>query len=104
MRVKNAQGKDVGEIDQLLIDRTGKVSRVVVGAGGLAGVGEKKVVVSWSDLRFAPGTDVRKAVVMIDQAKLDQAPRYERSTRSDASPAASPRTDPDRVPLDRPKY
>ena len=91
-RVKNAEGKDIGEIDQLLIDRTGKVSRVVIGMGGLAGVGEKKVVVAWSDLKFT-GTDGKKAAVMIDQAKLERAPRYDRSARSDAPPAASPRTD-----------
>jgi sporulation protein YlmC with PRC-barrel domain len=96
-RVKNVEGKDVGEIDQLLIDRSGKVSRVVVGVGGVAGVGEKKVVVPWSELKFSAGTNGRKPTVMIEQAKLEQAPRYERASRSsDAPPAASPRTDSDR--------
>jgi sporulation protein YlmC with PRC-barrel domain len=91
-RVQNAEGKNIGEIDQLLIDRNGRVSRVVVGVGGLAGVGEKKVVVPWSDLKFV-ASDGKKATLMIDQAKLERAPRYERSARWDAPPAASPRTD-----------
>lgn len=94
-RVKNTAGKDLGEIDQLLIDRNGKVSHVVIGVGGLAGVGEKKVVVPWSDLRFARMADGKSAVTM-DAAKLESAPRYDRdrAARSAVSPAASPRTAP----------
>jgi sporulation protein YlmC with PRC-barrel domain len=91
-RIKNADGKDLGEVDQLLIDRNGKVSHVVIGLGGVAGVGEKKVVVPWSDLKFAPVTEGKKNAITMDQAKLEGAPRYDRSARSDAAPAASPRT------------
>ena len=90
-RIKNAEGKDLGEVDQLLIDpKSGKVSHVVVGLGGLAGVGEKKVVVPWSDLMFA-GAGKGNAITM-NQAKLERAPRYDRSARADVPPAASPRT------------
>jgi sporulation protein YlmC with PRC-barrel domain len=92
-RIKNAEGKDLGEIDQLLIDtQTGKVSHVVVGLGGLAGVGEKKVVVPWSDLKFAPVTEGKKNAITMEQAKLESAPRYERSARAASSPSASPST------------
>ena len=74
-RVKNTAGKDLGEIDQLLIDRNGKVSHVVIGVGGLA--------------------DGKSAVTM-NAAKLESAPRYDRdrAARSDVPPAASPRTPP----------
>ena len=91
-RITNAAGKDLGEIDQLLIDRNGKVSHVVIGIGGLAGVGEKKVVVPWSDLKFAPVTEGKKNAITMDEAKLQSAPRYDRSARLDAAPAASPRS------------
>lgn len=91
-RVKNTQGKDLGEIDQLLIDRNGRVTHAVIGMGGLAGVGEKKVVVPWSELKFAPVAEGKKNAVTIDEARLESAPRYDRSTRSEAAPAASPRT------------
>ena len=77
-RIKNAEGKDLGEIDQLLIDRNGKVSHVVIGVGGLAGVGEKKVVVAWSDLKFAPVTEGKKNAITMDEAKLERAPRSHR--------------------------
>lgn len=92
-RIKNTEGKDLGEIDRLLIDtRSGKVSHVVIGLGGLAGVGEKKVVVPWSDLKFAPVTEGKKNAITMDQAKLESAPRYDRSARAEYSPSASPRT------------
>lgn len=91
-RIKNTAGKDLGEIDQLLIDRNGKVSRVVIGLGGVAGVGEKKVVVPWSDLKFAPVSEGKKNAITMDEARLESAPRYDRTAaRSDVAPAASPR-------------
>jgi len=92
-RIKNTAGKDLGEIDQLLIDRNGKVSHVVVGLGGVAGVGEKKVVVPWSELKFAPVAASKKNAITMDEARLESAPRYDRTAaRSDVAPAASPRT------------
>jgi sporulation protein YlmC with PRC-barrel domain len=91
-RIKNADGKDLGEVDQLLIDRSGKVTHVVIGLGGIAGVGEKKVVVPWSDLKFAPVTEGKKNAITMDEARLERASRYDRSARSDATPAASPRS------------
>jgi sporulation protein YlmC with PRC-barrel domain len=95
MRIKNDQGKDIGEVDNLLIDpQSGKVSHVVVGYGGLAGVGEKKVVVPWSDLKLT--RDGNKPVATMDQAKLDSAPRWERTASADrdrtTTPSASPTT------------
>jgi len=78
-RIKNTAGKDLGEIDQLLIDRNGKVTHVVIGLGGVAGVGEKKVVVPWSELKFAPVTEGKKNAITMDEVKLESAPRYDRT-------------------------
>jgi hypothetical protein len=91
-RVKNAAGKDIGEIDQLLIDRNGKATHVVIGVGGVAGIGEKKVVVPWSELKFASVAEGKKNAITMDEAKLESAPRYERTARSVSAPAASPST------------
>jgi sporulation protein YlmC with PRC-barrel domain len=90
MQVKNTQGKEVGEIEQLIVDHSdGKISHVVLSRGGVLGVGGQKLVVSWSDLKIQPDADNRtRMVAMIDQAKLDSAPRYE--ARRETSPAASP--------------
>ena len=94
-RIKNAEGKDIGEIDRLMIDhQSGKISHVVVGLGGFLGVGERKVVVPWSDLKLTAAADGKKAMITMDQAKLESAPRYERTAGADRSPSASPATSP----------
>lgn len=92
-RVKNAQGKDIGEIDQLLIDPArGAVTHAVIGVGGFLGIGEKKVVVPWSDVKVAmdhakPGG---RPAVTIDQATLERAPRYDpRATSLDRGQESS---------------
>ena len=91
-RVKDAQGKNIGEIDRLLIDESGKVTHAVVGVGGVLGVGEDKVVVPWSEVKMTAAKDGgRKAEITMDQAKLQNAPRYERMA-GDRAPAASPAT------------
>lgn len=105
MKVKNDQGKDVGEIDQLIVDPAdGKITHVVLGRGGMLGVGEQKVVLAWSDLKIQPdaASRDRRPVAMVDQAKIDSAPRYE--ARRDAAPAASPTTTPGSQPTPARKY
>jgi len=66
--VKAANGKKVGDIDAVVIDRTPKGhGYVVVGVGGIFGLGEKKVVVDLDKLELtadgsiaAPVTDERE--------------------------------------------
>lgn len=102
-RVKSAQGKDLGEVDQLLVDmKTGKITHAVIGVGGLVGIGEKHVAVPWSEVniaadRTATGRD--RPVITMDQTALERAPRYEKRAASDherTSPSASPRGTTDR--------
>jgi sporulation protein YlmC with PRC-barrel domain len=94
-RIKNADNKDIGEIDALIVNSAdGKITHVVVGKGGIAGIGETKVVVPWSDVTLRAERDT--VVVSMDQAALDRAPRYERRQAGErdrtTQPAASPRT------------
>ena len=101
-RIKGADGKDLGEIDQLMIDpKDGKIAYAVVGLGGFAGIGERHVVVPWSDVKLsADAKNPNKMIVTMDHAALDKAPRYERRTAASdrvppaASPSTMPRTEP----------
>jgi sporulation protein YlmC with PRC-barrel domain len=95
-RVKNAEGKDLGEIDSLLVsERDGKVTHVIVGRGGLAGIGETKVAVPWSEVKLRRDRNGGTPVVSLDESVLERAPRYERRRAGDqtAPPAASPGTE-----------
>jgi sporulation protein YlmC with PRC-barrel domain len=94
MKVKNTAGKDVGEIAQLIVNPAdGKITHAVLGKGGVLGVGEQRVALAWTDVKVQPDTENRNRwIAVVDQAKLDGAPKYE--TRRDTMPAASPATAP----------
>jgi sporulation protein YlmC with PRC-barrel domain len=99
MEIRTPDGKKAGEVDQLIVNRTdGKITHAVVGLGGVAGVGESKVVVPWRQLKLVHDSKKANDVFgTIDRAALDRAPRYVAIDRDrDRAPAASPATDRDR--------
>ena len=96
-KVENREGKDVGKIDQLILNSKGVVRDAVVTVGGVAGVGGKKVVVPWRNLVMRDQDG--KIVAQVDQAVVDKAPEFDktalkRERSSDRMPAASPATEP----------
>ena len=101
-KVQTLDGKNVATIDQLLINQTdGKVTHAVLGTGGVLGMGQTKLVLKWSDLKVQRDPDdAERWIVVVDQAKLDAAPRFEARREGDNPPAASPSSTP---PAARPK-
>ena len=53
--VHNAAGEIVGDVNDLVFDRQGRISTVVIGVGGFLSVGEKGVGVPFSKLTFKVG-------------------------------------------------
>lgn len=51
--VYNEQNQKVGDINDVLFDRDGKASAVVIGVGGFLGLGERNVAVSYDDLKWS---------------------------------------------------
>jgi sporulation protein YlmC with PRC-barrel domain len=76
LNVYNNDNEKIGDIAELIIDRSGKLEAVVVGAGGFLGIGERYVAVPYSQINwvFAPvgppstSTDNR-ARAIIDSAQ-----------------------------------
>ncbi|WP_279483860.1 PRC-barrel domain-containing protein [Aureimonas sp. SK2] len=56
-RVMGANDADIGEVDDLLLDRNGQVMAVVVGVGGFLGIGEKDVAIANDQLEFVLAQD-----------------------------------------------
>jgi sporulation protein YlmC with PRC-barrel domain len=93
--VRNAQNENVGEVDDLVIDKTGRVKGVVVGVGGFLGVGEKHVAMAWNELRLREPTEgsgspdaartmtdaLRRPVLManVTREQLREAPEFKRA-------------------------
>jgi sporulation protein YlmC with PRC-barrel domain len=95
-KVQTADGKDIGSIDQLIVShKDGKITHAVLGKGGVLGMGATKLVLKWTDLKLQRDPDHEdRWLAVVDQAKLDAAPRFEARKDRDSVPAASPATPP----------
>jgi sporulation protein YlmC with PRC-barrel domain len=51
--VRNSAGESIGDINEVLLDKTGKVAAVIVGVGGFLGMGEREVAISYESLRMS---------------------------------------------------
>jgi sporulation protein YlmC with PRC-barrel domain len=93
-QVKDKAGQDIGKIEDLLVERDGRITHAVLSFGGLLGVGDRLYVVPWSTMRVER-RDKDNVTVMLDNVKkeeLEKAPRYtERAARYPQEPAASTR-------------
>jgi len=75
--VQNPQGQNLGDIKDVVIDRTsGRIAYAVVSFGGFLGMGEKLFAVPWG--AFAqPKADKDTFVLDIDKERLKNAPGFD---------------------------
>jgi len=52
LNVYNDQNEKLGDINEILLDKSGKVEGVVIGVGGFLGMGEHDIKVDMSKLKF----------------------------------------------------
>ena len=57
-KVKNSQDQDLGSISELIVDKEGKVSHIVLEESGTLGMGEKKYVVPWDRVSITSPDEV----------------------------------------------
>lgn len=53
-RVYNPRGEDVGQVDDVLINRNGRVEALVIEMGGFLGIGERRVAIPPQAIRLDP--------------------------------------------------
>jgi sporulation protein YlmC with PRC-barrel domain len=81
-KVTNAANESVGEINDVVLGRDGKVAAVIIGVGGFLGMGERDVAISYGGLKFAKdsnGRDVITVNTTKDQLKAAPAWKWESS-------------------------
>lgn len=49
--VRNSAGESVGDVNEIIIDKSGKVAAVVVGVGGFLGIGEREVALGYNQIQ-----------------------------------------------------
>lgn len=80
--VYNAAGKSIGELKDVLIDKDGKVTALVIGVGGFLGLGEKNVAVDYEDLQKNGGITPNRITLGMSEEDLRNAPKFERNNSS----------------------
>jgi predicted lipid-binding transport protein (Tim44 family) len=84
--VRGAAGASVGRLVDVLVDGAGEPMAAVLDFGGFLGVGNRRVLVNWKNLRFAPGDKDRAITLDLTADQIKAAPDYKGST----SPAQVP--------------
>jgi hypothetical protein len=73
--VRSVADENMGRIVDIIVDRSGQVRAAVIDFGGFLGVGNRKIAVDWSILRFGSGEKSR-VVVDLKRAQVKAAPEY----------------------------
>lgn len=79
VNVVNNANDTVGEISEVLLDNSGKVSGVVVDVGGFLGIGTHPVKLAWNQIKMTNKDGSLQAVVNMDKNALKEMPEYKAS-------------------------
>ncbi len=74
--IVNAQGEKIGDVNDVLFDRTGKITTVVIGVGGFLGLGEKKVALPFEAITYSDDGGKRQIMVPLTKEALLNAPDF----------------------------
>jgi len=83
--IRNSQGEEVGEVDDLIIGlNTGHVNYAVLSFGGFADIGDKLYAVPLSALNFDTiNQDEQAFIIDVDEAALQNAPSFDQNNWPD---------------------
>jgi hypothetical protein len=74
-RVRNANGEDLGKIEEILVDTvSGRVAYALIAFGGVMGIGEKLYAVPWDAFTGARDGEV---VIDADRERLERSARFD---------------------------
>jgi sporulation protein YlmC with PRC-barrel domain len=71
--VRNNRGEEVGEVDDLIMSRNGKIKKVILAVGGFLGVGDRLVAVPFKSLQISEKGDI---VYNITKQELEKHPVF----------------------------
>jgi sporulation protein YlmC with PRC-barrel domain len=66
----------IGDIDDVLVDKSGKVTGLVVGVGGFLGAGEKDVIVPFAEVKTQKKNDKWWLTLDANKDNLKSAPGF----------------------------
>jgi sporulation protein YlmC with PRC-barrel domain len=66
----------IGDVDDMLIDKEGRVTALIIGVGGFLGMGEKDVAIPFSDVRASEKNNKWYLVLNTTKDALKGAPGF----------------------------
>ena len=81
-KVQGENGEDLGRVVDVLADEGGRVRAAVIEFGGFLGVGNRRIAVDWSLLRFHPEDAAHALVLSVSVKTLQSVPEYKNSPRT----------------------
>ncbi|MGZ3408764.1 MAG: PRC-barrel domain-containing protein [Xanthobacteraceae bacterium] len=80
--VYDRQDNSIGKVDDVLIDKEGKITSLIIGVGGFLGMGEKDVAVKFEEVKLTSKNDKWYLVMNANKDALKAAPglKYDRNT------------------------
>jgi len=70
-----ANGDDIGEIENLLVEPSGEVKAVIIEWGGFLGIGESRAAVPWSEVQLNEVGD--RVIVNMTRNEMEAMPKYD---------------------------
>jgi len=75
--VYDDQGSEIGDVNDVLLDTSGRVAAVIVGLGGFLGGGEKNLALAFSAFELVKKDLESRLVLNIHKEKLELAPGFQ---------------------------
>lgn len=76
--ITTAAGEEVGDIESVIVDESGKIRAVIVGVGGFLGLGERLVAMDWKDLQLRDNGRIIQSNLSREELKALPPYEYER--------------------------
>ena len=99
LNVYNGKNEKIGDIKQLMVDKSGNIKEVAIGVGGFLGIGERDVAVKFSDLKFS-NTPVRNTSSSANGGRATTGTNTASSSSSSSMSSSSNPTYPDHAVWD----
>ena len=82
VNVYNDSNEKLGSIDELIMNKQGKVDKVIIGVGGFLGVGQRDIAVNFDQLKFSDQP--------VPSTTASTAPAPSSTTPSSTTPSSTP--------------
>jgi sporulation protein YlmC with PRC-barrel domain len=86
------EAENIGDVNDLVIDKDGNVESIVIGVGGFLGIGEKNVAMEYDQIKWAEKDGDRWIVVAGTKDELKALPTFDRRAY-DVAPAPATASD-----------